>query len=98
MVQPGPTRGRGRGGTCRTNRGRSGGRQTQRKNGERSIQVHHNMPRRSGISRRQSVALAKRHNMHTLIQTQNGRGCRNSQQLTRFGNCVVLGSYEVSDP
>jgi hypothetical protein len=36
--------------------------------------------------------------MHTLTQIRNGCGRRSSQQLTRFGNCVVLGSYEVSDP
>jgi hypothetical protein len=36
--------------------------------------------------------------MQTLTQTRNGRGCGISQQLTRFGNHVILGSYEVSDP
>jgi hypothetical protein len=98
MVQPGPARGRGRRGTCRTNRGRSGGRQTQRKNGERSIQVHHNMPRGRGISRRQSIASVRRRNLYTLIQTRTGHGRGNSQQVTTFGNRVVLGSYNISDP
>jgi hypothetical protein len=60
--------------------------------------VRRNMPRRSGISRRQSATPVKRRNIYALTQTRNGRGCRNSQQVTTFGNRIVLGSYEVSDP
>jgi hypothetical protein len=55
------------------------------------------MLRGSNISQRQSAAPARRPNMHILTQTRNGHGHGNSQQLTRFGNRVVLGSYEVSD-
>jgi hypothetical protein len=36
--------------------------------------------------------------MSILTQNRNGRGGRSSQQFTKFGSHVVLGSYKVGDP
>jgi hypothetical protein len=98
IIRQGTAQGRGSRQTSRRNRGRNGGRQVQRENGERSILIVRNMPRTRGISQRRSAALATRCTMHILTHNRNGCWGRSSQQLTRFGNRVVLGSYKVGNP
>jgi hypothetical protein len=73
-------------------------RQGKREDKDRSLLPIQVMYKERGTQRQWSPSLITRQNLRWLTYHQYGPWSRSSQQIIRFGNCSIVGSYEVTNP
>lgn len=72
-------------------------RQGKREDKDRSLLPIQAMYKERGTQRQWNPSIVTRQNLRQLTYHQYGPWSRSSQQITRFGNCSIVGSYEVTD-